>query len=464
MTQYRKESDSMGEVDVPVDAYYGAQTVRSLHHFSIGQDKLPPLMIESFGILKKAAAIVNYKLHKLDEEKKNLIIQAADEVIGMRLNDQFVVHIWATGSGTQSNMNCNEVIANRAIELAHGKRGSKTPIHPNDHVNMSQSSNDTYPTAMHISIVLALHRQLLPALKAFHETLEKKCEEFDEIIKIGRTHLMDAVPLLLSQEFSGYLEQIAQDIERVEQTLPRLYELGIGGTAVGTGINTHPEFAKMAALEIAKLTKLPFISSKNKFASLASHDPCVFLSGALKTLSCTLMKIGQDIALMGSGPRAGLFELILPSNEPGSSIMPGKVNPTQCEALMMVAAQVMGYDVAISIAGSRGNFELNVFKPMIVFNVLNQIQLLSDSMESFRKFLLIDLQANKKQIEHHLKNSLMLVTILNQKIGYDKAAKIAKVAFDEGISLKEACMKLNLISSLEFDEIVDPKKMIHPKP
>lgn len=463
MSEFRIETDSMGEVKVPSGVYYGAQTARSIFHFSIGQETLPKVMIESLGILKKAAAIVNCKLGKLDEDKKKLIVKASEEVISGKLDGNFIVRIWATGSGTQSNMNANEVIANRAIELSGGVIGTKTPIHPNDHVNMSQSSNDVYPTAMHISAALALHRDLLPSLKNFKLALQKKMEEFDGIIKIGRTHLMDAVPLLLSQEFSGYIEQIDQNIERIEQCLPRIYELAIGGTAVGTGINTHPKFAVMAAEEIAKITHLPFVSSKNKFASLACHDPLVFLSGALKCISCSLMKIATDIAWMGSGPRAGLFELLLPANEPGSSIMPGKVNPTQCEALSMVATQVIGNDAAIGLAGSMGNFELNVYKPLIIYNLIQSIQLLSEGMNSYVTHLIHGLKANKKQIEHHVRHSLMLVTILNQKIGYDNAAKIAKLAFEEGTTLKTACLKLNLLSEEEFDAIVDPKKMINPQ-
>ena len=462
MTEFRKEYDSMGEVLVPAKVYFGAQTMRSIHHFPIGHDVLPPVMIESLGILKKAAAKTNFALKKLPKDKMDLIVAAADEVIAGKLHDHFPVHIWATGSGTQSNMNINEVISNRAIEIAGGEMGSKTPIHPNDHVNMSQSSNDAYPTAMHIATALAIHRELLPALRLMKEAMEKKVEEFDGIIKIGRTHLMDAVPLTLAQEFSAYVEMLSHDIERVEACLPHIYELALGGTAVGTGINTHPKFAEMAAEEIAKITKLPFKSAKNKFASLSCHDPLVFLSGALKTLSGTLMKISTDISWMGSGPRCGLFELILPANEPGSSIMPGKVNPTQCEALAMVAAQVVGLDAAIAIGGSRGNFQLNVFKPMIIFNILTSITLLSDAMKAFIKFLLDGLKANEKKIGDHLDRSLMLVTILNQKIGYDNAAAIAKLAYKEDITLKEACLKLGFLSAQEFDEIVDPKKMIHP--
>ncbi len=463
MDQFRKETDSMGEVLVPNGMYYGAQTVRSITNFSIGDDTLPRFMIEALGILKKAAAMTNFDLNKLPEDKKNLIIQAADEVILGKLDDHFPVRIWATGSGTQSNMNANEVIANRAIEIAGEEIGSKTPIHPNDHVNMSQSSNDAYPTAMHISAALAIHRKLLPALHLLKDSLEHKVKEFDGIIKIGRTHLMDAVPLTLSQEFSGYVEMIRQNIERIEQTLPRIYELALGGTAVGTGINTHPEFAVRAAKNIAELTSLPFKSAENKFASLSAHDPLVFLSGALKTIACSLLKISTDIAWMGSGPRCGLFELLLPANEPGSSIMPGKVNPTQCEAIAMVATQVLGYDTAIGFAGSMGNFELNVYKPLIIFNILSGISLLSDSMIGFVKNLLHGLAANKAQIAKHLNQSLMLVTILNEKIGYDNAAKIAKLAYEEGLTLKEACLKLKMLSAEEFDRTVDPKKMIQPK-
>lgn len=462
MDKYRIEKDSMGEISVPSAVYYGAQTMRSIHHFAIGENVLPKIMIESLGILKKAAALVNFSLGKLSEEKKFLIIQAADEVIAGKLDDHFPVKIWATGSGTQSNMNANEVIANRAIELAQGTKGSKSPIHPNDDVNMSQSSNDTYPTAMHIATCLSIHRHLLPALRNLRDQLQKKVEEFEGIIKIGRTHLMDAVPLTLSQEFSGYVEQLTQDIERVELSLPRIYELAIGGTAVGTGINAHPEFAEKAAKKIAELTGLPFKSAQNKFAQLAAHDPLVFFSGALKTISCTLMKIATDISWMGSGPRCGLFELYLPANEPGSSIMPGKVNPTQCEAISMVAAQVMGYDTAITIAGSLGNFELNVYKPLIINNILHGINLLSDSMNCFVKFLVVGLKPNVNRIDYYLNHSLMLVTILNQKIGYDNAAKIAKLAYEENLTLKEACKKLQLLSAEEFDSLVDPKKMINP--
>lgn len=458
----RKERDSLGEVEVPDSVYYGAQTMRAIHHFPIGTHTMPKILIESFGIVKKAAALTNYQLKKLTKEKTDLIVKACDALLQGRLDDQFPIKIFSTGSGTQSHMNVNEVLANYAIEQAQGIKGSKNPIHPNDDVNMSQSSNDIYPTVMHIATALSLHRFLIPHLEGMIKTFQDKSIEFDGIIKVGRTHLMDAVPLLLSQEFSGYIEMLKQNLERIGQTLPRIYELAIGGTAVGTGINTHPDFAKIASGFIADLTHLPFKSSENKFASLAAHDPLVFLSGALKTLSGTLLKIATDLAWMGSGPRCGLGELILPTNEPGSSIMPGKVNPTQCEALSMAAVQVMGLDTAIAIAGSRGNFELNVYKPLIIFNILESITLLSDAMGTFTKFLLKGLQANQKAIDEHLSQSLMLVTILNQKIGYDQAAKIAKMAFEENLTLKEATLKLGLLSAEEFDQLVDPKFMINP--
>jgi fumarate hydratase class II len=463
MSEFRTEKDSMGEIQVPNAMYYGAQTARSLKHFSISLNTLPRSMIHALGLLKKAAAVVNCDLGKLSPEKKELICKAADEVISNRLDAHFPVRIWQTGSGTQSNMNVNEVISNRAIEMAGGKMGSKTPIHPNDDVNMSQSTNDTFPTAMHIAAAIEINKELLPALKKMKEALKEKEKEFEGIIKIGRTHLMDAVPLYLSQEFSGYVEQLSQAIERIESVLPRIYELAIGGTAVGTGINTHPEFAVRVAKKIAEYTHLPFKSAPNKFAVLAAHDALVFTSGALKTLSCSLMKIANDFALMGSGPRCGLFELLLPANEPGSSIMPGKVNPTQCEAMAMVAAQVMGYDMAITIGCSQGNLELNVYKPMIIYNLLHSIELLSDTMEAFTDLLIKGTKANTKKIQYYLEQSLMLVTILNQKIGYDNAAKIAKLAFDEDLTLKEACLKLHLLSEKEFDLLVDPKKMIHPQ-
>ncbi|WP_107671378.1 class II fumarate hydratase [Cyanothece sp. BG0011] len=455
----RIEQDSMGKIEVPSDAYWGAQTQRSLHYFAIGHDTMPREMIRAIGILKKATAMVNKDLGKLDPEKEKLIVQAADEVISGNLDQQFPLKIWQTGSGTQTNMNANEVIANRAIELAGGKLGSKDPIHPNDHVNMSQSSNDTFPTAMHIAAVEEIHHKLLPMVTKLRDSLVTKTNEFQNIVKIGRTHLMDAVPLTLGQEFSGYISQLDKDIERIQLSLPDLYELAIGGTAVGTGLNTHPEFAEKVAQEIAQITDLPFVSADNKFAALAAHDAVVMCSGTLKTLACSLMKIANDIRWLGSGPRCGIGELILPANEPGSSIMPGKVNPTQCEAMTMVCVQVMGYDTAISMAGSQGNFELNVFKPLLIFNLLNSIRLLADACSSFTDHLVVGLKINQEQIEHYLNNSLMLVTALNPHIGYDKAAKVAKKAYEENTTLEAACIALGFLTSEEFKTIVDPTKM-----
>lgn len=459
---HRKERDSMGEIDVPEEMYFGAQTQRSLHHFAIGRDVMPPEILKAFGILKKACALVNLDLGKLDKKRADLIVLAADEVIAGKLNAHFPLRIWQTGSGTQSNMNVNEVISNRAIELAGGKLGSKDPVHPNDHVNMSQSSNDTFPTAMYISGAVELHAVLLPALRSLKKALETKEKEFHGIVKIGRTHLQDATPLMLSQEFSGYVSLLDRNIKRIEQALDGLYDLAIGGTAVGTGLNSHPEFGARAAKKIAELTGLPFRSHPNKFAALSAHDEMVFASGALKTTACALMKIATDIAWLGSGPRCGLFELILPENEPGSSIMPGKVNPTQCEAMAMVAVQVMGNDAAIGFAGSQGNFELNVFKPVTIFNFLHSILIMKDSVQMFEKFCIAGLKANRKKIDEYVKNSLMLVTALTPILGYDKCAKIAHTAHAEGISLREACVKLGYLSGEEFDRSVVPEKMTHP--
>ncbi|ACB49747.1 fumarate hydratase [Crocosphaera subtropica ATCC 51142] len=455
----RIEQDSMGKIEVPSEAYWGAQTQRSLHYFAIGHDTMPREMIRAIGILKKATAIVNKDLGKLAPEKAKLIIEAADEVISGKLNQHFPLKIWQTGSGTQTNMNANEVIANRAIELAGGILGSKDPIHPNDHVNMSQSSNDTFPTAMHIAAVEEIHRNLLPMVTKLKNSLETKTKEFQNVVKIGRTHLMDAVPLTLGQEFSGYISQLDKDIARIQQSLPDLYELAIGGTAVGTGLNTHPDFAEKVAQEIAQITDLPFISAPNKFAALAAHDAMVMCSGTLKTLAGSLMKIANDIRWLGSGPRCGIGELILPANEPGSSIMPGKVNPTQCEAMTMVCVQVMGYDTAITMAGSQGNFELNVFKPLLIFNLLNSIRLLADACSSFADHLVVGLKINQEQIEHYLNNSLMLVTALNPHIGYDKAAKVAKKAYEENTTLEAACISLGFLSQEEFKTIINPEKM-----
>lgn len=455
----RVEKDSMGSIEVPMESYYGAQTARSLVHFNIGHDKMPTSIIWAFGILKKAAAAVNRDLGLLPEEKAKWIIQAADELIGGKFREQFPLSIWQTGSGTQTNMNVNEVIANRAIELAGGVLGSKTPVHPNDHVNMSQSSNDTFPTAMHIAAVQELIHQLIPAVKNLRDGLKVKMKEFASIVKIGRTHLMDAVPLTLGQEFSGYVAQLDQDLKRLSLTLPELYELALGGTAVGTGLNAHPDFAKKAAACIAELTGLPFESASNKFAALACHDPLVFASGAVKTLAGSLMKIANDLRWMGSGPRCGLNELILPANEPGSSIMPGKVNPTQSEAMTMVCIQVFANDVAISLAGSQGNFELNVFKPLIIYNFLHSVRLLSDACRTFTKYLVEGLKANERNIQKHLDESLMLVTALSPKIGYDKSAEIAHIAYHENITLKEACLRLGYLTKEEFEALIQPEKM-----
>ncbi|RME16933.1 MAG: class II fumarate hydratase [Bdellovibrio sp.] len=457
--EYRIEVDSMGEVKVPADKYWGAQTQRSLENFKIGKDHFPREMIRALGILKKSAAQANRDLGLLDEKKAKAIIQAADEVIAGQLDDNFPLVVWQTGSGTQTNMNSNEVIANRAIEILGGKRGDKS-VHPNDDVNKGQSSNDTFPTAMHIAAVEQIHQRLLPMLEKLKNALEKKSKEFADIVKIGRTHFMDATPLTLGQEFSGYVTQVKYGIERVKNALPRLYQLALGGTAVGTGLNTHPEFSKRACAYIAQETGYDFKSAENKFEALAAHDALVETSSALKTVACSLMKVANDIRMLGSGPRCGIGEILLPANEPGSSIMPGKVNPTQCEAMTMVCAQVMGNDVAVSVGGSNGHFELNVFKPMIIFNVLNSIRLLADAAQSFTDKCVVGIQANRPRIEEHLKNSLMLVTALNNYIGYDKAAEIAKAAYKKGTTLKEEALALGYLTEEEFDRIVDPKKMI----
>jgi fumarate hydratase class II len=459
----RSETDSMGAIEVANDRYWGAQTERSLLHFAIGFDRMPRSVIRAFGLLKKAAAEVNRDLGKLPADKARLMIQAADEVIAGKLDDHFPLRIWQTGSGTQTNMNANEVISNRAIELSGGVLGSKKPIHPNDDVNMSQSSNDTFPTAMHIAAAEEVVRDLVPSVRRLRDTLHKKSGEFADIVKIGRTHLMDAVPLTLGQEFSGYVAQLDYDLKRIEGALPDIYELAIGGTAVGTGLNTHPEFAERVAKKIAEYTKLPFKSAPNKFAALAAHDAIVAASGALKTLACSLMKIANDIRWMGSGPRCGLAELTLPENEPGSSIMPGKVNPTQSEAMTMVSIQVIGNDTAIAVAGSQGNFELNVFKPLIIRNFLHSSTLLAHSCAAFTKYCAEGIQANRAQITHYVENSLMLVTALSPHIGYDNAAKVAKKAHAEGITLKQACIALGLLKPDDFDRLVRPEKMLAPE-
>ncbi|MCH7874012.1 MAG: class II fumarate hydratase [Gemmatimonadetes bacterium] len=459
----RVERDSMGSIEVPSDRYWGAQTARSLIHFSIGRDRIPQEIVWAFGILKKAAAKVNRKLGKLDAERADLIVRAADEVIAGKLDDHFPLYVWQTGSGTQSNMNANEVIANRAIELAGGEMGSKDPVHPNDHVNHSQSSNDTFPTAMHIASAKVLKERVLPAVQALRDALARKQEAFQDIVKIGRTHLQDAVPLTLGQEFSGYVAQLDADLARIEMVLPDLYRLAIGGTAVGTGLNAPPEFGEQCAAKIAELTGLPFESAPNKFAELAAHDAVVMASSALRVLACSLMKIANDIRWAGSGPRSGLGELLLPENEPGSSIMPGKVNPTQCEAMTMVAVQVLGNDTAIGIAGSQGNFELNVFKPMMVNNLINSAVLLSDACDSFRRYMVEGLRADEVRIAKHVENSLMLVTALTPKIGYDKAAAIAKKANKDGTTLKAATLALGYLSESEFDAAINPKEMTRPR-
>lgn len=460
--KFRIERDTMGEMQVPADRYYGCQTARSLVHFNIGWERMPREIIRALGILKKAAALVNHEMGLLPADLCAAICAAADEVIEGKLDDHFPLSVWQTGSGTQTNMNANEVISNRAIEMLGGELGSKKPIHPNDHVNMSQSSNDTFPTAMSIAAVEQIHRRLLPALRALHETFARKAQAFADIIKIGRTHLMDATPLTLGQEFSGYAQQLANGIERVELTLPRLRELALGGTAVGTGLNTKRGYDVRVAAKIAELTGLPFVTAPNKFESLAAHDAMVMTSGALKTVACSLMKIANDVRWLASGPRCGLAEITIPENEPGSSIMPGKVNPTQCEAMTMVAAQVIANDTAINIGGASGNFELNVFKPLIIYNLLQSIRLLADAAASFNEHCAVGIEPDRRRIDELLHKSLMLVTALNRRVGYDNAAKIAKAAHQNGTTLKEEAVRLNLLSAEEFDAIVDPRRMIGP--
>jgi fumarate hydratase class II len=457
----RTESDSMGKIEVPNDRYYGAQSARSLIHFDIGDDVMPAEVIKAMGILKKAAALVNHDLGKLDDEKTKLIVAAADEVIAGKLAGHFPLRVWQTGSGTQTNMNVNEVISNRAIEMAGGEMGSKKPIHPNDHVNMSQSSNDTFPTAMHMAAAAGMVA-MIPQVEKLRDALDAKAHDWMGIVKVGRTHLQDATPLTLGQEFSGYVTQLDRDVQRCREVLDGLYDLAVGGTAVGTGLNAHPEFAERAARKIAELTGLPFRSHPNKFTALASHDEVVYASGALKTLAASLMKIANDIRWLGSGPRAGIGELILPENEPGSSIMPGKVNPTQCEAMTMVAVQVFGNDLAISFAGSQGNFELNVFNPVMILNFLQSTTLIRDTCRSFREHLVEDLIPNEPVIARYLKESLMLVTALAPHIGYDKAAEIAKKANHENKNLKETALELGYVSSDDFDKFVVPADMTHP--
>jgi len=457
----RVESDSMGKIEVPANVYWGAQTERSLLHFNIGRDTMPPELIRAFGILKKAAALVNQDLGKLPADKTKLIVQAADEVIEGKLHEQFPLRIWQTGSGTQTNMNVNEVISNRAIEIAGGVLGSKNPIHPNDHVNMSQSSNDTFPAAMHIAAAAAMER-LVPAVKEVHDAIDAKAKKFKDVVKIGRTHLQDATPLTVGQEFSGWASLLERDIERLKMATKGLYDLAIGGTAVGTGLNAHPEFAERAAKKIAELTGLPFKSHPNKFASLSAHDEIIFAQGALETLAASFMKISNDIRWLASGPRCGLGELIIPENEPGSSIMPGKVNPTQCEAMTMVAVQVHGATAAVGFAGSQGNFELNVFKPVMIYNFLHSVTLLHDACHGYVEYMIKGIELDRERIDYYVKNSLMLVTALTPKIGYDKAAKIAHEAHVDHSSLREAALKLGFLTGEEFDAVVKPEAMTHP--
>ena len=452
----------MGEIEVDASRYWGAQTERSLHHFAIAHDTMPPALIRAFGILKLASAQVNADLGKLSAEKADLIVAAAREVMEGKLATEFPLRIWQTGSGTQTNMNVNEVISNRAIEMAGGVLGSKTPVHPNDDVNMSQSSNDTFPTAMHIAAVEQVTHRLIPSVRALRDALSEKAEAYADIVKIGRTHLMDAVPLTLGQEFSGYVAQLDADLVRLQQSLDGVYELAAGGTAVGTGLNTHPEFGERVASAIASLTGLSFITAPSKFAALAAHDALVYSHGAIKTLAVSMAKIADDLRWLGSGPRSGLGELRLPENEPGSSIMPGKVNPTQSEAMIMVSIQVLGNDTAVSIAGSRGNLELNVCKPVLIFNYLHSVELLADACDRFTEFCVVGLEPDLAQIDRHLTNSLMLVTALNPLIGYDKAAQVAKKAHKEGTTLKDACMELGFLTSEAFDEAVNPAEMTHP--
>ncbi len=461
--KYRTEFDSIGKIKVPGDKYWGASTQRSNKYFDIGDFLVRPILIQSIGIVKKSAAIVNVKNKDLDKRIGKYIIKAADEVIKGKLNEHFPLKVWQTGSGTQTNMNVNEVISNRAIQMMGGNMGTKKPVHPNDHVNKSQSTNDVFPTAMHIAIALKTKKKLLPSLKLLEKEISKKVTQFSKIVKLGRTHLQDATPLTLGQEFSGYHSQLKKCIERIEKALNEIYFLAQGGTAVGTGLNTKKNFDKQIIKEIKKITKLPFKPAKNKFAALAAHDAIVNFSGTMNTAAVCLMKIANDIRFLGSGPRAGYGELILPENEPGSSIMPGKINPTQCEAVTMVCVKVIGNHNGITMAGSHGHFELNVFKPLIIHNILQSINIMSDSASGFAKYCIKGLKADKKRIKFLLDNSLMLVTALSPKIGYDNAAKVAKRAHANGTTLKEEALKTGLISEKEFIKIVDPKKMVRPK-
>ena len=459
----RIETDTMGEVAVPTEAYWGAQTQRSRDNFKIGGETLPAPLIRAMALVKKAAAQTNAALGRLDEARKNLIVQAADEILAGKLADQFPLVVWQTGSGTQSNMNINEVLANRANELAGQPRGSYAPVHPNDHVNQAQSTNDSFPSAIHVAAAIEIKYFLMPNVQALRDTLQQKSAAFDHIVKIGRTHLQDATPLTLGQEFSGYVSQLDHGLQRLEAALQGLYELPLGGTAVGTGLNSHPDYAQKAAAALAELSGLPFVSAPNKFEALAARDAAVFASGALKTLAASLNKIANDIRWLASGPRCGLGELRIPENEPGSSIMPGKVNPTQSEALTMVAAQVLGNDTTIGIAGASGNFELNVFMPVIAYNLLQSIRLLGDACDSFNRHCATGIEPVPEKIDHFLHDSLMLATALNRHIGYENAAKIAKTAYRENKTLKQAAAELNLVSAEEFDAWVQPEEMVRPR-
>jgi fumarate hydratase, class II len=462
VSDVRKESDSLGEVDVPAEMLWGAQTQRSLEHFSIGKDLIPREMIEAYAILKKAAANANRAGDRLDAAAHGLIVQVCDEILQGRHHDMFPLHVWMTGSGTQFNMNVNEVISNRCCQLAGTPLGSKKPVHPNDHVNMSQSSNDSFPSAMYIAAAINVTRQLMPAVKALHDAIDKKAREWDGIVKIGRTHMQDATPITLGQEWSGYSGMLADDLLRIGAALHDVYRLALGGTAVGTGINAAPGFAKAVAAEIARLTDLPFVSAPNKFTVQGAHDALVHLSGTLRTLAVSLYKIANDIRLMSCGPRAGFAELIIPSNEPGSSIMPGKVNPTQAEALAMIAVQVMANDVAVGFGGASGYLEMNVYKPLMIYNITHSIVLIADGCTNFRRFLIEGTQPNRKKIADYVENSLMLVTALAPVIGYDKASTIAHYALDNDLTLKSAALKLSFVTEAEFEQIVDPKKMVRP--
>jgi fumarate hydratase class II len=460
MTDFRKETDSLGEVEVPADRLWGAQTQRSLEHFSIGKDLMPREMIAAYAILKKAAANANHAGKRLDDQRHKLIVQVCDEILAGQHRDMFPLHVWMTGSGTQFNMNVNEVISNRCCQLAGTPLGSKTPVHPNDHVNMSQSSNDTFPSAMYVASAVNVRQRLIPAVKALHDAIAAKASEWKDVVKIGRTHMQDATPLTLGQEWSGYAGMVADDLVRIEDALKGVYQLALGGTAVGTGINAAPGFGEAAAAEIARLTTLPFASAPNKFTVQGAHDALVQLSGTLRTLAVSLYKIANDIRLMSCGPRAGFAELEIPENEPGSSIMPGKVNPTQAEALTMIAVQVMGNDVAVGFGGAGGYLEMNVYKPLIIFNVTHSITILTDGCTNFRKFLVEGTKPNLKKINEYVERSLMLVTALSPVIGYDKASKIAHYAMDNDLTLKAAALKLGFVTEAEFDRVVDPRKMV----